>query len=308
MFSKMRGAAVLLVGALALSACGGGGGDKNPLGGSSGGGGGGGGTLVIGTADFPESQALGEVYAQALKAKGLKAETKVAGTREAYYKAIQSGQLAIVPEYNGNLLLHVDPKATAATTEEVNAALGQKLPSSLGILNSAKAEDKDSVVVTKATADKDHLKTIADLKPVASSIVFGGPSEFKTRVSGLVGIKEKYGIEFKEFKSLDTAGPITVARLKQGEIQAANLFSTDAAITKNGFVALEDPKNVFPAQNVTPLIYRSKVNADAQGVLNAIAAKLTTQDLLDMNSKMSVDKAEPRDVAKDWLKKAGIAS
>lgn len=306
MFSKMRGAAVLLVGTLALSACGGGGGgDKNPLGGGSGGGGG---TLVIGTADFPESQALGEVYAQALSAKGIKAETKVAGTREAYFKAIQSGQLAIVPEYNGNLLLHVDPKATAATTEEVNAALGQKLPSSLGVLNSAKAEDKDSVVVTKETADKDHLKTIADLKPVAANIVFGGPSEFKTRVSGLVGIKDKYGLEFKEFKSLDTAGPITVARLKQGQIQAANLFSTDAAITKNGFVALEDPKNVFPAQNVTPLIYRAKVGADAQGVLNAIAAKLTTQDLLEMNSKMSADKAEPRDVAKDWLKKAGITS
>ncbi|WP_026415228.1 ABC transporter substrate-binding protein [Actinomadura oligospora] len=307
MFSKMRGATVLLVGALALSACGGGGDDdKNPLGGSSGGGKGG--TLVIGTADFPESQALGEVYAQALSAKGIKAETKVAGTREAYYKAIQSGQLAIVPEYNGNLLLHVDPKATAATTEEVNSALGQKLPSSLGVLDSAKAEDKDSVVVTKETADKNHLKTIADLKPIAGNTVFGGPSEFKTRVSGLVGIKDKYGIDFKEFKALDTAGPITVARLKQGAIQAANLFSTDAAITKNSFVALEDPKNVFPAQNVTPLIYRSKVTADAQGVLNAIAAKLTTQDLLEMNSKMSVDKAEPRDVAKDWLKKAGITS
>ncbi|WP_235958755.1 ABC transporter substrate-binding protein [Actinomadura macrotermitis] len=299
-----RGAALLLAGVLALSACGDskdGGGD--PLKKSSGGGGG----LVIGTADFPESQALGEVYAQALKAKGISSDVKMAGTREAYFKAISEGQLSVVPDYNGNLLLHIDKKATATTTDQVNEALKSKLPAALSILNSAQAEDKDAVVVTQETATKYKLKTIADLKPVAGQLTIGGPSEFKTRQSGLVGIKEKYGVEFKEFKSLDTAGPITVARLKQGSVQAANLFSTDAAITRNKFVALEDPKFVFPAQNVTPLIYKSKVDAKAQEVLNAISAKLTTQDLLDMNTSMSVDKADPKDVAATWLKKAGLA-
>ncbi|MBW8484406.1 ABC transporter substrate-binding protein [Actinomadura parmotrematis] len=305
MLGKTRGAALLLAAALALTACGSDDKGGDPL--KSSGGGGGGGSLVIGTADFPESQVLGEVYKQALDAKGIKSETKVAGTREAYYKAISSGQLSVVPEYNGNLLLHVDPKATATTTDQVNEALKTKLPAALGVLASAQAEDKDSVVVTQATADKYKLKTIADLKPVAGQLTIGGPSEFKTRVSGLVGIKDKYGVEFKEFKSLDTAGPITVARLKQGGVQAANLFSTDAAITRNKFVALEDPKFVFPAQNVTPLIYKAKVDAKAQEALNAVSAKLTTQDLLDMNTKMSVDKADAKDVAGDWLKKAGLA-
>ncbi|MGK5552998.1 ABC transporter substrate-binding protein [Actinomadura kijaniata] len=306
MIRKIRGAAVLLAGALALAACGGGdGGD--PLKKGTEGGGGGGAALVIGTANFPESAALGEVYAQALAAKGVKAETKMAGTREAFYKAISGGQLAVVPEYNGNLLLHVDPKATQTTTDQVNTALKAKLPAELEILDSAKAEDKDAVVVTKATADKHKLKSIADLKPVAKDLVFGGPPEFKTRVSGLVGIKDKYGIEFKEFKALDVAGPITVARLKQDQVQAANLFTTDAAITRNGFVALEDPQAVFPAQNVTPLVYKSKVDAKAREVLNAVSAKLTTQDLLDMNTKMSVDKADPKQVAEEWLKKSGLA-
>ncbi|WP_067826621.1 ABC transporter substrate-binding protein [Actinomadura kijaniata] len=306
MIRKIRGAAVLLAGALALAACGGGdGGD--PLKKGTEGGGGGGAALVIGTANFPESAALGEVYAQALAAKGVKAETKMAGTREAFYKAISGGQLAIVPEYNGNLLLHVDPKATQTATDQVNTALKAKLPAELEILDSAKAEDKDAVVVTKATADKHKLKTIADLKPVAKDLVFGGPPEFKTRVSGLVGIKDKYGVEFKEFKALDVAGPITVARLKQDQVQAANLFTTDAAITRNGFVALEDPQSVFPAQNVTPLVYKSKVDAKAREVLNAVSAKLTTQDLLDMNTKMSVDKADPKQVAEEWLKKSGLA-
>ncbi|GAA1538834.1 ABC transporter substrate-binding protein [Actinomadura kijaniata] len=306
MIRKIRGAAVLLAGALALAACGGGdGGD--PLKKGTEGGGGGGAALVIGTANFPESAALGEVYAQALAAKGVKAETKMAGTREAFYKAISGGQLAIVPEYNGNLLLHVDPKAAQTATDQVNTALKTKLPAELEILDSAKAEDKDAVVVTKATADKHKLKTIADLKPVAKDLVFGGPPEFKTRVSGLVGIKDKYGVEFKEFKALDVAGPITVARLKQDQVQAANLFTTDAAITRNGFVALEDPQSVFPAQNVTPLVYKSKVDAKAREVLNAVSAKLTTQDLLDMNTKMSVDKADPKQVAEEWLKKSGLA-
>lgn len=299
MFRTMRGAALLLAAALTLTACGG---DTDPLSDS----GGSAETLVIGSADFPESLALAEVYRQALAAKGIKAETKKAGTREAYYKSLERGEIHIFPEYNGNLLLHLDTEATAVTTDEVDAALKQELPATLEILDSAPAEDKDAVTVTKKTADEHGLKTIADLKPVAGDMVVGGPSEFKTRQAGLVGIKRKYGFEFKEFKPLDTGGPITVAALRKGDVQAANLFTTDAAISRNGFVVLEDPENVFPAQNVTPLVNKAKVTGAARSVLNAISAKLTTADLLSMNTEMSVDKADPDDVAEKWLTGAGL--
>ncbi|MBX6768156.1 MAG: ABC transporter substrate-binding protein, partial [Actinomadura rubrobrunea] len=288
---------------VALSACGGGAGD-----GAAGGGGGGGGAIVVGGADFPESGLLGEIYAQALEAKGVKVERKFGiGSREVYFNQVKSGAIQVFPEYTGALLAYIDKDDPASTSEEVTAALKRKLPPELEILTPSQAENKDSLAVTKETAAKYNLKTIEDLKPVAKDFVVGGPPEFKTRKQGIVGLEQVYGLKFKEFKSLDTAGPITVANLRKGQIQAANLFSTDAAIKKNGFVTLVDTKNVFGAQNVVPLVYKSKVNGTVRDTLNAVSAKLTTEGLLEMNAEMSENKTDPATVAKDWLAKNGLA-
>ncbi|GAA3984782.1 ABC transporter substrate-binding protein [Actinomadura viridis] len=303
MSRMIRGAAALAAAVLALSACGGGG-DGDPL---SGGGEGGGQSITIGGADFPESGLIGEIYAQALEAKGVKVERKFSiGSREVYYNQVKSGAIQVFPEYNGALLAYVDKENPASTTQEVDAALKQKLPAELEVLAPAQAENKDTLAVTAATASKYKLTTIEDLKPVAGELVVGGPPEFKTRQQGLVGLEKVYGVKFKEFKSLDTAGPITVSNLAKNQIQAADLFSTDAAIKKNGFVALQDPKNVFGAQNVLPLVYKSKINDTVRTALNAVSAKLTTAGLQEMNSEMSEKKTDPETVAKDWLAKNGL--
>lgn len=302
MIRRARGALVALAAALALTACGGG--DDNPLDGDRGGAAQ---TLVVGSADFPESELLGEIYAQALEAKGVKVERKFKiGAREVYYGQVASGAIHVFPEYNGALLARVDKNDPAAGTQEVDAALKAKLPAELEILTTSRAENKDSLVVTAATAREHGLKTIADLKDVAGEMIIGGPPEFKTRRQGLVGLEEVYGLKFKQFKSLDTGGPITVSNLAGGQVQVANLFTTDPAITKNGFVVLEDPENVFGAQNVVPLIYRPKVDQTARDALNAVSAKLTTADLIAMNGQMSDQKLDPEDVAEQWLQKQGL--
>ncbi|GAA2572896.1 ABC transporter substrate-binding protein [Actinomadura fulvescens] len=299
----IRGAAVALAATLALAACGDSGGDDPLKGGDKGGAGG---TITVGSADFGESELIGELYAQAMEAKGVKVERKFKiGAREVYYGQVESGAIQVFPEYNGALLARVDKSNPASTTEEVDAALKAKLPATLEILNPSKAEDKDALVVTADTASKNKLKTIEDLKPVATNMVVGGPPEFKTRQQGMVGLEKVYGLKFKQFKSLDT-GPITLSNLTKGQIQAANLFTTNPSIAKQKLVVLEDPKNVFGAQNVLPLVYKSKVNETARAALNAVSAKLTTQDLLDMNGKMETEKADPEDVAKDWLQKSGL--
>ncbi|HEY3684604.1 MAG TPA: ABC transporter substrate-binding protein [Streptosporangiaceae bacterium] len=287
------GAAALL----ALSACGGGTPAAQSTAKASSG------TVTVGSANFPENVLLGEIYAQAMEGKGVKVEKKLnIGSREVYFRALKRGELSMLPEYNGALLTYLDPKATAVTTAETNTALKAKLPSGMALLDSAQAEDKDSVVVTKATAQKDHLTTLADLKPVAGKMVFGGPPEFKTRKQGIVGLKSEYGINFKSFKSLDTAGPITVSALSKGQIQAANLFTTDPAVLTKGFVVLKDPKNLFGAQNVTPVVNDKLVPANAKQVMNQVSAKLTTPELVAMMKKVNVDKDDPSDVAKQWLK------
>ncbi|MDL4821336.1 ABC transporter substrate-binding protein [Actinomadura opuntiae] len=304
----IRGAAVGLAAALTLSACGGGGddNDKNPLSG----GGASKGTITVGGANFPESGLLGEVYAQALEAKGLKVNRKFnIGAREIYYDQVVKGGIGVMPEYNGALLTtSVDKTSTAATTEEVNAALKAKLPPSVEVLNSAQAEDKDSVTVNPQTASKYKLKSIADLKPVANQLTIAGPSEFKTRQQGLVGLKKVYGLDFKKFQPFDAGAQATLVKLlTQNKVQAADLFTTDPTIVEKKLVVLEDPKHVFSAQNVTPLVNKSAVNPTAVAALNAVSAKLTTQDLLDMMKRIAIDKDDQEKVAGDWLKKSGLA-
>jgi len=156
-------------------------------------------------------------------------------------------------------------------------------------------------VVSGATAAKYNLKTLEDLAPVAKDLVLGGPPEFKTRIKGVVGLTKTYGITFKEFKSLDTAGPITVAALKKGDVQAANLFTTDPAVPENGFVVLEDPKSLFGSENVTPLVNKAKVNDTIRAALNAVSAKLDTTTLAALDKKVQTDKADVETVAKEWL-------
>ena len=303
----VRGAALGLVVALALTACGGG--DKksggNPLDQKTGGSGG----VVVGSANFPESQLLGELYAQALEAKGIKVSSKFnIGSREVYYDQVKSGAITVMPEYNGALLTtSVDKTSTAVTTADVNSALKTKLPASLAVLDSSQAEDKDSVTVNAQTAAKYNLKSIADLKSVAAQVAIGGPSEFKTRQQGLVGLEAKYGLKFKKFQPFDANAQTTLVKLlKNNSIQAADLFTTDPTITQNKFVVLQDPQNVFSAQNVTPLIYKSGVNATAQAALNAVSAKLTTEDLLNLMTKLVIDKDDASTVAKGWLSQAGL--
>ncbi|SEG94358.1 osmoprotectant transport system substrate-binding protein [Nonomuraea solani] len=302
-------AGAFLTAMLALAACGGGGGTTggNPLdttsavpsGSASGGGGG---KAVIGSFDFDESVLLASIYAQALEAKGVQVEEKPRiGSREAVYDQVKGGGLTIVPEYNGNLLAFIDLKATAATTEEVNATLKEKLPAELEVLDSSPAEDKDSLSVSKDTQTKQSLTSIEDLAKVSKTMVVGGPPEFKKRWEAR--FKEVYGLEFKEWKP---TGPTTADALKDGTIQVGNVFTTDPKMTANNLVALEDPKNIFPAQNVLPLLHKASANDTIRTTLNGVSAKLTTESLLSMMQKISVNKDEPAVVAKEWLTSNGL--
>ncbi|PZG30589.1 glycine/betaine ABC transporter substrate-binding protein [Spongiactinospora gelatinilytica] len=295
--------AVFLTAMLAVSACGG----EDPLAGggtttATTSGSPGGGKAIVGSFNFPESVLLGSIYAQALTAKGVKVEEKAnIGSREVVYNQIKGGGLTVLPEYNGALLAYLDSKATAATTEEVNSALAAKLPPELTLLESSPAEDKDSLTVTKETAQKHSLTSIADLAKVAKDMAVGGPPEFKERRQKQ--FKDVYGLEFKEWKP---TGAATADAIKEGTVQAGNVFTTDPKIIINQMVALEDPKNVFGAQNVTPLVNKSAQSDAITSTLNAVSAKLTTEGLTQMMQKISVNKDEEAVVAAEWLKQNGL--
>ncbi|MFF8593470.1 ABC transporter substrate-binding protein [Streptomyces sp. NPDC015220] len=269
-----------------------------------------GGTVVVGSNNFPESKLLADIYGEALKAKGVKVEYKLnIGSRETTYGLIKSGAVTVLPEYNGALLAYLDKKAAPKTAAATTAAIKAKLDSGLTLLDPSPAQDKDSVTVNQETAAKYHLtreSSIADLKDVAGDLVIGGSPEFQTRQQGLLGLQSVYGLRFKSFKALDAGGALTQTALKKNVVQVADLFTTDPTISREKFVTLKDPENLFGFQNVQPLVHKSGLDQKGVDALNAVSAKLDTATLLELDTQVQSQKKDPLDVARAWLKSAGL--
>ncbi|WP_129785765.1 ABC transporter substrate-binding protein [Promicromonospora panici] len=262
--------------------------------------------VVIGSADFSESQLLATIYSLALQDAGVEVEEKFnIGSREVYIAAVQDGSIDLVPDYSGALLKYLDTESTASSTEDVIAELEETLPEDLTMLEASDAQDKDVLAVTQETAAKYDLETISDLEPVAGEISLGGPPEWKTRVNGVVGLKEVYGLEFKEFVSLDAGGPLTMTALTSGQVQAGDIFSTDPGIAENDLVSLEDDKSLFAAENILPIVRTDTVDDTITTTLNEVSAALTTEDLIEMNGRAGTGEALA-DIAEDWLTDAGL--
>ncbi|WP_157114924.1 ABC transporter substrate-binding protein [Nocardia niwae] len=289
---------------MALSACG----DSDPLatGGSCSGDG-----LIVGSANFPESETVADVYAEVLRANGFSVETKLnIGSREAYVPALRQCAISVIPDYTGNLLQYLDKTATATSAADVQSALDKALGSDLAIGTPAPGADSDAVVVTRATAQRWNLRTIADLAAHSAEVKFGAPAEFQERAGGLPGLKKNYGLDIaaNSFVPIaDGGGPATVRALVEGQVTAANVFTTSPAIPQHDLVVLEDPKHNFPAQNVVPLLNASKKSDKALAALNAVSAQLTTAELLELNEAVSgAGKIEPKAAAAAWVAAKGL--
>ena len=303
-------ASLAVVAATALAGCGGG---NDTLSKDTGSSGGSGDSLVVGSANFPENALLAEIYAGALNGAGVDATTKLnIGSRETYIPGIKDGSIDVLPEYTGNLRLYfccpedgpagnVDKYAKATDPEGVFKELQAVVPDGMMVLPYAEAQDKDAVVVTQATADKYSLSSIADLAPVAGDLTLGGPPEWKTRFTGVPGLKKLYGVEFGDFTETDAGGPLALKALTDDRVQAANLFTTDPNIAADHLVPLDDPKSLFAAQNIVPLLRTDADSPDVEKALNAVSDALDTATLGDLVTRVVMDKEDPQDVAKQFL-------
>ncbi|MCX4454589.1 ABC transporter substrate-binding protein [Streptomyces sp. NBC_01340] len=272
-------------------------------GGSGGGSGSSAGGLTIGTANFTENQILGYLYAGVLGAAGVKTKVRPnLGSREIVVPALEGGDIDLLPEYQGSLLLYLDEKATATDAGAMQNALTTVLPSGLEVLPYAAAEDRDSFAVTKETAAKYGLTSLADLRKANGKLILGAAAEMKKRVVGVVGLKDRYGVEFKEFKSLDSSGPLVKGALKKGDIDVANVFTTDVDIIENGWVVLTDPLNLIPSQHIVPLIASRKADAKVRKALATLGNVLTSEELTKLNRLVDKERKDPDEVADAWLK------
>jgi len=267
-----------------------------------------GGPIVIASFDFAESETLAHIYGQVLEENGYPVRLMPAvGSKEIVEPALQQGIIDFVPDYQGTALKFVTLNAEYGpmTDRQTFLQLRDILePRGVSVLDFAPGENKNEVVVTRAVADEFDLQKISDLQPYASEMLLGGPPECPARPLCLIGLEETYGLEFAEFRSLDTGGPITVEALQTGEIDVGILFTTNPAIPANDLVPLEDDLGLQPHENVVPIIRTEVIDRFGEELVvlvDSVSAKLTTDELRDLNERLEQFGSSPATAATEWL-------
>jgi osmoprotectant transport system substrate-binding protein len=266
--------------------------------------------ITVGSFNFPESEILAEIYAQALERAGYRVERRLGvGTREIVEPALERGLLELVPEYAGSLLEFLTGRSAPPGVDGARAALVEALSArGLVALTASPAQDRNAVVVTSRTARRHGVEDVSDLAGVDSDLVFGGPPECSTRPLCLKGLRTTYGLSFARFVPLDEAGPVTVAALASGQVDVALMFSSDGAIAANRFVVLRDDRRLQPAENITPVLAAGvleQVGAGVVDVIDDVSARLTTRDLRSLNESVSAGRS-PAEVAAGWAAAHGL--
>jgi osmoprotectant transport system substrate-binding protein len=270
------------------------------------------GQITVASTNFPENVILANVYGKALQGVGYQVVFRTnLGTRQVVQPALLNGQIDSYPGYAASELEFANNNAGQASPDvqaTVQHLRDLYAPKGVTVLDAAPAIDTNAFAVTKATADKFHLKTISDLKAVSKQLVIAVPPECGTNKYCGVGLQNVYGIPLSSFKDVKAieVGPVANAALQRGDVQVAEVLSTDGALQANGFVVLEDDKHLQNADNVVPLIRTDKVNNEIRDLWNSVSAKLTTDELVGMNKRLQIDRVDPDVIASDWLRKEGF--
>jgi osmoprotectant transport system substrate-binding protein len=261
------------------------------------------GALTMGSKNLPGAQVLGQVYGQALQKNGYSMSYKEnLGSTEVVFAALESGDLDLYPDYLNTVVQFLGGNGGSDVTQ-VKAELDSLLQSR-GIVATtpAPAVDVNGFYVQKKTATKYKLKTVSDLKRVANKLTFGAPPECEQRPLCLGDTEQqKYGLQFKEVKKLDTGGPVTVKALEDGNIQVAVLFTGSSVIPKDA-VLLKDDQGLQGADNPLVLVRQDKYTPELGAAIDKVSAKITTKQYRTMTLGVQNQKKDPADVAKQFLK------
>jgi osmoprotectant transport system substrate-binding protein len=262
--------------------------------------------VTIGDKNFPEENILGQLYAQALEAKGFKINLKSEiGSSEIIYKALTSGKIDMYPEYTGVFLSAVAEQTKLPTSAEEAYKQAKAFAESKGfaMLDYTPFYDSDALAVSPSFASKNaSVKSIEELKPLGKKVTLGAPPEFATRFEGLLGLKKEYGVD-PTFKPI--AIELSYKALESGQVDTQDVFTTDGQLLGGKFKLLADPKHVFGFQNVAPIVKKSVLSAEGpafEETINKVSKLLTIPAIQQMNKAVSVEKQAPKAVAEQFLK------
>lgn len=301
--------------ALVISACSTGGSSQSPSGSAASSGAANLPEITVGSDGFYESALVAEIYAQALEAKGFTVERKLElGARDVRIAAFKSGEINLMPEYIGSGVLFLaeneglEGEATADTAETLSTLQEQLagLDPAAVAFDASPGTDADGFVVTQETADEFGLATMTDLAEVADQLTWGLPAECGDNPACGPGLERVYGINIDDLDVNNYAAcdvPMAEA-LNAGEIQVAEVCTTQPAIAQFNFVLLDDDGGLAPAQNLAPVV--TKEVADAGGdllaaTLNAVSQQLTTQVLTELGVEVAVNQTSFADAAQTFL-------
>lgn len=273
--------------------------------------------LLIGATNFTESRILANIYSVALDNAGLDSTVKELSGREIVEPALEKNQLQITPDYlatftqflnDGTNGPNAAPVASADVEQTYKAAQALAAPRGLTVLTPSRAQDQNAFAVLPAYAQQNNLQTLSQMGTFSQTnpVVLGGGPDCPTRPFCEPGLEDTYGIKFANFISLDTGGPLTVQALQQDVIQLGLVLSSSGLVAANNLTILADDKHLQPADNIVPIVNNQTLTPQISDILNAISAKLTTEDLQFMNAEVDIERQDPRDVASNWLQSVGL--
>jgi osmoprotectant transport system substrate-binding protein len=261
--------------------------------------------VTLGTKDFTEEFVLGELYKQALEAKGYTVNLKKnIGSTEIIDKALTSGEIDGYPEYLGVSLAVAARKDIIPKSAEQTYNLAKEFYEGRGQVISEQTPffDVDAIATTKEFAEQNNLKTVADLKKLDSFTV-GARPEFRNRFQGLKGMRSEYGLNNAQFKQL--ALGLQYQALDAGDVDSANVFSTQPQLASGKYTVLEDPKGIFGYQYVAMVMNRDKYEElggpEFFKVIDDVSKLLTNEAMITMNKAVEIDKQDEAEVARSFL-------
>ncbi len=268
--------------------------------------------VVVASFDFPESELVAAIYALVLMNAGIPARLQPGlGPREVVQPALAEGVVDVIPEYLGSALTSLEPAVGVAMSdpaavrrELVRALTGRQVQ----VLRPAAAQDQNGLMVTRATAARLRLRRVSDLAPLASGMVLGGTPECPQRPYCLPGLRRVYGLEFARFVPL-VSEQDRIDAIEQGVVDVGVTGTTDGRLASGDLVLLADDRRLQPAENVVPVVRAAAVaryGARLTDALDAVSARLTTDDLIFLNSRITVAGKNVLAEARAWLEHQGI--
>ena len=262
-------------------------------------------TITLGTKNFTEQYILGEIYAQALRDAGFRVTLKSdIGSSEIIDQALTAGSIDAYPEYIGVLLSEIAGRRERPASARAAYRLAQEFEQRRGfrLLARTPFSDSNALAVKPEFARNNGVRSIADLAR-AGRVTIGAPPEFRTRFEGLVGLREVYGLRRVSLEALGIGDQYEA--LDRAEVDVAAVFTTDGMLDAGNYRVLRDPRNLFAAQNVAPVVSERLIRRHGVRLIKAmndVSKRLTTDGMREMNAAVDLRGEEPRDVAARFLR------